>query len=281
MKKILILGKSSYIGKNLENWLKNYPKKYIVHSISLRNNEWQIMEFSEYDVVIYMIGIAHLKETKLNANLYFKINRDLAYETAKKAKREHVKQFIYLSSMSVYGIEKGIIDKTSQLNPKSNYGKSKLQAEELINSLNQLNFKVAILRPPMVYGKGCKGNYPKLASFALKLPFFPEIKNKRSMIFIDNLCQFISLIIDDYESGLFFPQNKEYVCTSHMVRVIAEMNNKKIWMTTLFNPIIKISKINPLINKVFGDLVYEKSLSNYKNIKLVPFEESIRHSETY
>src|SRR5690606_7124221 len=119
-------------------------------------------------VVIHVAGIAHVKETKENADLYYKVNRDLAFEVAKKAKNEGVKQFIFLSSMSVYGIETGIIKINTPTNPKTNYGRSKLEAEELISSIESDSFKVAILRPPMIYGKGCKGNYIRLANLAIK-----------------------------------------------------------------------------------------------------------------
>lgn len=281
MKKILIIGKNSYIGKSLENWLRIYPDKYYLDTISLRNDNWKQKDFSKYDVVFHAAGIAHIKETEANADLYYKVNRDLTFQVAKKAKFEGVKQFIFLSSMSVYGIEKGVIDSKSPLTPNSNYGKSKLQAEELIKSLeDDINFKVAILRPPMIYGKGCKGNYPRLAKLAVKIPFFPDIDNKRSMIYIDNLSEYVRLIIDNCESGLFFPQNNEYVNTTNMVKLVAHAHGKKIRTIKLFNFLIKIIN-NSTLNKVFGDLIYEKNLSKSK-IKcdsFISIEESINLTE--
>lgn len=263
MKKILIIGASSYIGNRLEEWLGNYPNIYSIDKISIRDDKWKQVDFSVYDVVFHAAGIVHLKETKENASLYFRVNRDLAHETAIKAKNDGVSQFIFLSSMSVYGVKNGVIDKSSPLNPKSNYGKSKLQAEELIKPLDDDLFKTAIIRPPMIYGKGCKGNYPRLASVALKLPIFPDVENMRSMIYIDNLCEFVRLLIDDLSSGLFTPQNMEYVRSSEMVELIAEAHGKKIRMTKLFNPLIRLLRTE-VVNRVFGDLVYEKSASEYK-----------------
>jgi nucleoside-diphosphate-sugar epimerase len=264
MKKILITGTNSYIGKSLEKWLRNYPNEYSIDTISLRNNSWNEKDFSLYDVVFHVAGIAHVKETKDNFDSYYRVNRDLAYETAKKAKTDGVKQFIFLSSMSVYGIQSGVIDKNSPLTPKSNYGKSKLQAEKLIESLAVDTFKVAILRPPMIYGNGAKGNYPRLINLALKSPVFPNVENKRSMIYIDNLCEFVRLLINNCSYGLFFPQNEQYVCTSEMVKLISEVYEKKIWMTKLFNPLLRLF-MTDTINKVFGDLVYERTLSEYGN----------------
>lgn len=279
MKKILITGKNSYVGINLKKWLEKYPHRYSIDSISLRNDTWKKKDFSEYDVVFHVAGIAHIKETKKNEGLYYKVNRDLAYETAKKAKNDGVKQFIFLSSMSVYGIENGVIDNNSPLKPKSNYGKSKLQAEDLINSLDDESFKITIIRPPMIYGKGCKGNYTRLAKLAVKMPIFPDIDNKRSMIFIDNLSEFVRMLIDDCSCGFFFPQNKEYVCTSEMVMRIAEVNGFNVRMTKLFNFLLRIFPIST-VKKVFGNLVYDKQMDEYKNKYIVyDFETSIRLTE--
>ncbi|MBU3073197.1 NAD-dependent epimerase/dehydratase family protein [Clostridium estertheticum] len=279
MKNILITGANSYIGISLEKWLEKDSDKYSIDTLDMKDNEWKNKDFSKYDVVFHVAGIAHIKETKENAKLYYKVNRDLVYEVAKKAKNDGVRQFIFLSSMSVYGMETGVIGKETIPDPKSNYGKSKLQAEELIAPLGDSNFRIAIVRPPMVYGKGCKGNYIRLKKFALKTPIFPEIENKRSMIYINNLCEFVKLLIDDCGSGLFLPQNEEYVATSEMVKLIAKAHGKKMHMTKLFNPLLKILKIST-VNKVFGDLVYEKSLINEDDSYcLFFFKQSVRLSE--
>jgi nucleoside-diphosphate-sugar epimerase len=281
MKKILITGKNSYVGTSLKKCFANYPDQYLIDSISLRDNSWKKQDFSEYNVVFHVAGVAHIKETKENASLYYKVNRDLAYEVAKKAKVEGVKQFIFLSSMSVYGIESGVINKNTPTIPKSNYGKSKLQAEELISALENNSFKVAILRPPMIYGKGCKGNYTKLAKLALKTPVFPNIENKRSMIFIDNLSEFIREVINCSKSGVFHPQNNDYVCTSEMVKTIAELHGTKLRMTKSFNFFLKLISIST-VKKVFGDLVYDKQIDEYKNrYTIYDFETSIRLTEKW
>jgi nucleoside-diphosphate-sugar epimerase len=280
MKKILITGKNSYVGKSLEEWLGNHPDSYSVDSISLRNDSWKKKSFSEYDVVFHVAGIAHIKETKENAHLYYKVNRDLAYEVALKAKNESVKQFIFVSSMSVYGLENGEINKHTPLYPKSAYGKSKLEAEKLISHLIDKSFIVATIRPPMIYGNNCKGNYLRLASLSDKIPVFPNVENKRSMIFIDNLSEFVKQLIDNYSGGIFFPQNTEYVCTTEMVKLIAEAQGKSMKITKLFNPILLRLMNVSKVNKVFGDLVYEKRMSEYKNnYNVFSFKRSIFRTE--
>jgi len=282
MKKILITGANSYIGTSVEKWLAKEPDKYHVETVDMRDESWKDKDFSKFDVVFHVAGIAHIKETNENKSLYYKVNRDLAYETAKKAKAEGVKQFIFLSSMSVYGIENGIIDENTIPKPNSNYGKSKLQAEELISSLQSDLFNIAILRPPMVYGKGCKGNYPRLARLAVLTPIFPKINNQRSMLHIDNLCEFIKMIIDFEDRGVFFPQNKDYVKTSEMVKLIAEMHGKKVKLVKIFNPLLRFLGLRiKLINKVFGNLVYEKSMSKYKvGYQIIDLRESIKITES-
>ena len=276
MKKVLITGKDSYIGISLEQWLMKEPDNYQVDTVDMKDESWKEKDFSEYDTVFHVAGIAHVKETQENRDLYQKINTDLAVEAAKKAKKEGVEQFIFLSSMSVYGVEKGIITESTALLPKTAYGKSKMEAEALIRDLQTDSFVIAVLRPPMVYGKGCKGNYPRLAEFALKIPVFPNIDNERSMIYIDNLTEFVKNLIDQRKDGLFFPQNAEYVNTSEMVRLIAEIHGKKMIMTKLFNPILRMMNIST-INKLFGNLVYDKNIAS--NISLVEFVETIRKTE--
>lgn len=279
MKKILITGMNSYIGTSLNKWLMETPDNYIVDTISVRDDSWKNKNFNQYDVVFHVAGIAHIKETKENRQLYYRVNRDLAYEVAEKAKSDGVKQFIFLSSMSVYGIEKGIISKNTIIKPTTIYGKTKIEAEGLIKSLENDLFLVSIVRPPMVYGRGCKGNYSKLSKLVLITPIFPELHNQRSMIYIDNLSEFIKQLIDNRSRGIFFPQNSEFVNTSKMVRMMAKTHGKKIIMTKVFNPIIKILNIS-ILNKVFGDLVYEQSMSDYeKNYRVCKFKNSIEKTE--
>lgn len=256
MKRVLITGKNSFIGTSFENWLAQWPDEYVVDTLDMIDCDWRSRDFSSYDTVFHVAGIAHVKETPSNRDLYYQVNRDLAIETAKKAKDEGVKQFVFLSTMSVYGLLTGEITKDTIPNPKSNYGKSKLHAEELIETLSDADYYIAILRPPMVYGEGCRGNYAKLCKYAKKTPVFPKYENKRSMISIENLCKYIKNIIDCTKDGYFYPQDESYICTSDMVRRIAGENGRKIIFTRLFNPLIRIVRIRT-IKKVFGNLTYK------------------------
>ncbi|WP_144462557.1 NAD-dependent epimerase/dehydratase family protein [Siminovitchia fortis] len=284
MKKVLITGKNSYVGNSLGKWLQQYPEKYQVDYISLRDQSWDKKSFLSYDVIVHVAGIAHVSTDPKMEEKYYKVNRDLTIEVAEKAKTEGVKQFIFLSSIIVYGENidnDGMIDKNTKPNPSNFYGKSKLEAEKGIESLNDSTLKVAILRPPMIYGKESKGNYPKLAKAAKVLPIFPDFENQRSMLHIDNLCEFIKLLIDNEEKGLYFPQNDEYVKTSEMVKIIAEMHGKKVKLVKFFNPLLYMLRNRVgIVNKVFGNLFYDRNMSFYKEkYQIKDFRETIRITE--
>lgn len=257
MKNILITGANSYVGTSFEKWLSQWPEKYHVDTIDMIDGLWREKSLAGYDAVFHVAGIAHRKETKQNAHEYYTVNRDLVVEIARKAKTDGAKQFIFMSTMSVYGMLTGVITKDTVPAPKTHYGKSKLQAEEKIQKLSDDSFKVVILRPPMIYGKGCRGNYRKLAELAKITPIFPDIENKRSMIYIDNLSEFVRTVIDKQTQGIFLPQNKEYISTNKLVAEIAEAHGKRICFTNIFTPLFRILiGQNSIVTKLFGDLFY-------------------------
>ena len=257
MKKILITGANSYIGMSFEKYMSQWPDAYQIDTVDMIDGTWREQSFSGYDTIYHVAGIAHIKETPENAHLYYDINRDLAVAVATKAKAEGVSQFIFLSSMSVYGMEEGAISKNTLPKPKSNYGKSKLQAEEGLAPLADSTFAIAVMRPPMVYGDGCKGNYQSLVKFAKKMPFFPAYHNQRSMLHIDKLCAFVKGLADSNASGLFLPQDDQYVCTCEMVRDIAATMGKKLPLWKILNPAVSLLVHTTAIGqKAFGNLYY-------------------------
>lgn len=286
-KKILITGKNSYIGTSFEKWLAQYGEAYIVDTVSTLNDDWNGESFSGYDTVFHVAGIAHVDTKNDMEELYYRVNRELAIKIATKAKNDGVKQFIFMSSIIIYGDssktgDNKSINKDTVPKPANFYGISKLEAEAGIRLLQSENFNVVILRPPMIYGKGSKGNYPKLVKLARISPLFPDIENQRSMLYIKNHCEFVRLIIDNNEHGIFFPQNKEYVSTTELVTMIARAHGKRMYTTKLFNPLIRLfsRKLN-VVQKVFGNLIYDKKLSDYQDFKycITSFEQSIEATE--
>lgn len=287
MKRILITGANSYIGTSFENYMAQFGSDYQIDTVDMRGDSWREKDFSGYDSLIHVAGIVHVKEK--NDQLYYQVNRDLAVETAKKAKKDGVKQFIFFSSMSIYGMDTGVITKETKPNPKNAYGKSKLAAEELLRELQADDFQICVLRPPMIYGPNSVGNYPRLAKLAKKTPIFPKVNNQRSMLYIGNLSAFLKLMIDTTLSGTFHPQNKEYVNTSEMVKLIAKTNRKKLYLVPGFSGIITVfsSQVSTL-RKVFGTLVYDDKTQGFPgstcNNKLMTyqnknFDDSILETE--
>ncbi len=289
MKQILITGAGSYIGTSVETYLKQWPEKYSVKTIDMVDGTWRNEDFSSYDVVYHVAGIAHADTGHVSEErkaFYYKINTDLTVEVAEKAKRDGVKQFIFMSSAIVYGDSAPIgktkvITSTTSVNPANFYGDSKVQAEKGILKLETENYKIVILRPPMIYGKGSKGNYPILSKFAQKLPFFPYVTNQRSMLYIENLCEFVRLVIKNEESGIFHPQNEEYSNTSTLVKLIAQTHGKRIVIIRGTEWALKIlSHFTGLVNKAFGSMAYDMELSEYKeNYRICGLKESIERTE--
>lgn len=263
MKKILITGANSYIGTSFERYVReNYPDAAEIHTVDMLDGSWREQSFSGYDAVFHVAGIVHKKENKNQAELYYKVNRDLAIDVAKKAQASGVRQFIFLSTMSVYGLDNGVITENTVPKPKNNYGRSKLQAEQELVKLQNDSFAVAILRPPMVYGSGCKGNYNALRKLVLTLSVFPYVKNRRSMIYIENLCEFVRQTIDGNGSGIMFPQNSEYVITSEIAKCMGKFGNRRVRLIKGFGWLIKFCGLFVgKLRKAFGSLTYDKSMS--------------------
>lgn len=289
MKSVLIVGEGSFVGSSVQDYLTKWPDKYTVSVIGTLNEEWKKISFASFDTVFHVAGIAHSdvgKATDEIRDKYYLINTKLAIDVAKKAKEECVKQFIFMSSAIVYGDSAPIghqklINTDTPCSPSNFYGDSKLQAENGLLPLQSDFFKIAILRCPMIYGKGSKGNFPVLEKLAKRLPFFPKVDNKRSMLYIGNLQEFVRLIIENEEYGLFWPCNKEWSNTSEMVKMIAECHGKKIWLVPGFGWILRFfSVFSGSINKAFGNLAYEADLGDYKtNYRLYSLKESIEATE--
>lgn len=294
MKKVLITGANSYIGCSFEAYVKErYSDELAVDTVDMIDGSWRDKDFSGYDIVYHVAGIAHADVGKVDEDTkkrYYAINSDLAIETAQKAKADGVKQFVFMSSAIIYGDsapygKRKMITADTEPQPTNYYGDSKWQADKGVRTLSNDNFAVCVLRPPMIYGKGSKGNYPTLSKMAKKLPLFPNIKNERSMLYIENLCEFLVQVMIRGEKGVFWPQNAEYTRTSDMVRLIAKSSRHKIWVTKLFNWVVAISahipgKMSNLTNKAFGNLVYESDMSKYEfEYQLVDLKSSIERTE--
>ena len=299
-KKVLITGAGSYIGESFKNYAcEKYGNNFEIEEIDMLDGTWRERDFSKYDIVYHVAGIAHADVGNVSETVkakYYAVNTDLAVEVAEKAKKDCVKEFIFMSSMIVYGDsapfeKKKIVDKNTVPRAANFYGDSKLQADVAVRELADHTFKVCVLRPPMIYGKKSKGNYPTLAKFAKKFPVFPNVDNQRSMLHIDNLCEFLCqlMLVKKIKENavVLIPQNPEWTNTSKMVREIGEVAGKKVRLIGgIMKPAVLLGakipgKIGKMVNKAFGNLVYDQSMSQYAGIdyQITTLKESIKKTE--
>lgn len=297
-KKVLITGAGSYIGESFKEYAaEKYGNNFSIKDVDMLDGTWRDMDFSEFDVVYHVAGIAHADVGNVDESTkekYYAVNTDLAIEVCKKAKAEGVKEFIFMSSMIIYGDsapygKNKIVDENTVPCAANFYGDSKLQADVAVRELSSDEFKVIVLRPPMIYGKGSKGNYPTLAKLAKKLPVFPDVDNQRSMLHIDNLCEFlcqIMLVEVEQNATVLIPQNSEWTKTSEMVNEIATACNNKIRTLNILSPIVVVGgkipgKIGELVNKAFGNSCYSQKISIYPgiNYQTTSFRDSIIKTE--
>lgn len=294
MKKVLITGANSYIGTSFEKYVtEHYASELAVDTVDMIDGSWRQKNFGAYDIVFHVAGLAHADVGNVSDEIkakYYAINTDLAIETCKKAKDDGIKQFVFMSSAIIYGDsapygKKKVITKDTEPKPANFYGDSKWKADKGVRELADVNYIVTVLRPPMIYGKGSKGNYPTLAKMAKKLPFFPDVQNERSMLYIENLCEFLCQVMIRGEGGVFWPQNAEYSRTSDVVRGIAEVTGHKIVISTTFNFGVRLARMIPgksreLADKAFGSLSYDQSLSEYDfNYQIYNLKSSIARTE--
>lgn len=283
MKKILITGAGSYVGESVRKYIMDSaPGAYQIDAVDTMGDNWKQADLSKYDVVYHVAGIAHVNADPKMEPLYYNVNRDLTIEVATAAKAAGVRQFIFMSSQIVFhesqSLKAEVLTKDTKENPNGFYGDSKLQAELGIKPLEDENFKVCILRPCMIYGPNAKGNFPRLAQLATKTPIFPCWHNKRSMLYIDNLAEFVKQAIDHQLSGIFYPQNKELADTVEIIRFFAKESGHKIWISRIFNPFVWLgSFVLQPINKMFATYYYDPKMSEYDfDYQLVSFDESLK-----
>ena len=282
MKKILITGAGSYVGESVRRYILSTSSDFQIDAVDTMGDNWKNADYSQYDVVYHVAGIAHVNADPKMEALYYKVNRDLTIEVAKHAKAAGVKQFIFMSSQIVFhesqSLKTEVLTASTKENPNGFYGDSKLQAELGIKPLEDENFKVCILRPCMIYGPNAKGNFPRLAKLACKTPVFPCWHNKRSMLYIDNLAEFVKQAVLRGLSGTFYPQNRELADTVEIIRFFARAAGHRIWITRLLNPFVWLGSfvLQPL-NKMFATYYYDPEMSKMDfDYQLVSFKESLK-----
>lgn len=282
--KILIIGKNSYIGNHIDKWLSE--KNNEVHQLDVQSEDWASFDYAPYDTIVHVAGIVHRPDCN-DWDLYKRVNTDMPVAIATMAKEQGVKTYVFFSTMGVYGVQKGlvptIVDENTPLAPDSMYGKSKLMAEKGLLELQDTTFDVACVRPPSVYGKGCKGGYIRgFKSIAEKLPVIPEAYTgvKQSMLYIDNLAELVYQIIEHRLQGTFCPQDDRSVSANEILSAITRSLGRRPLSSKMLGAVVRLFSFIPLIKKAYGGIEYAKSLSVIKGIDyiVVPFDEGMRRT---
>lgn len=262
MKRILITGATSWIGSEVAAHLATFSDGYEIERISLRGEEWKDRSWEGFDSVLHTAAVVYEGEKAGDmGGLYDEVNVALACEAALKSKAEGVPHFAFLSSFSVYGAEEGGVEEVglrTEPRPATLYGKSKLAAERALGPLAGSGFAIAVLRAPLVYGPGCeRGNFPRLARLARTSPVFPDVDNRRSMLYSRSLAELVRLLAEDGRGGLFLPQDAEHVSTSEMVRLLAEAQGHGIRLSRALGAVVgPLARTSPTLGKLFGSARY-------------------------
>lgn len=288
MKKVLITGTGSFVGTAIQRHLEGFGDKYRVESVGTINGEWKDLDFGAYDAIYHVAGLAHADVGHVSDEVkakYYAVNTDLTIQIARKARAEGAKQFIFMSSSIVYGDPAPIggerwITRETPCTPANFYGDSKFQAEKGLLPLNSGDFKVVILRCPMIYGRGGRGNFITLEKMARRVALFPKVDNRRSILYVGNLAEFVRLMIENGESGVFWPCNRELINTSDLVRRIGARYGRRIILVPGFTWALKLlARTSGYINKAFGSLAYEAGLGEYRqDYRLYDLEQSIKET---
>ncbi|PZP13069.1 MAG: epimerase [Aliarcobacter butzleri] len=282
MSKLLITGSNGFIGNYFINKYKN---KYDIKTFSFLKDDINRLDCNSIDIVFHLSALVH-QMGGASASEYEKINVTQTLQLAKKAKESGVKHFVFMSTVKVYGEEtNSIYTENTVCNPEDDYGKSKLKAEHELQKLEDENFKISIIRTPIVYGYGVKANIKNLISLVNKVPVLPfgKIKNKRSMVYIGNLCHLVDEIITQEKKGIFLACDDEPLSTSKLIELIAKnldlvkrsgcgtitLCEKKMYLIKIpfFETLLKILK--PSFHKrLYGSLEIDNTITKEKlNLK--------------
>jgi UDP-glucose 4-epimerase len=264
--RILVTGSSGYLGRS---FIKAYKNQYQFVNFSLQQRAIEKIDFTGVDTVLHTAALVHQKIDHPYEK-YYEINVAYPLSLAKRAKEHGVREFVFISSIAVYGEEVTYIDEHTSPNPSTHYGKSKLQAEKELQLLQDENFIISIIRPPMIYGYQAPGNIQSLLSLIQKTPLLPlgGIENRRSFIYIKNLTALIHRVIQSQKEGIFLVSDDHSISTTELIKSLALAQNKKIYLPKipLFSRLLQILK-----PKIYTRLYDNLEINNQKSREILDF----------
>lgn len=268
MKKLLITGSNGFVGSYFIN---KYKSIYDIRTFSFLKDDINTLDCCGLDVVFHLSALVH-QMGGASAEEYEKVNVTQTLDLAKKAKESGVKHFIFMSTVKVYGEETNVkYTEETPCTPEDEYGKSKLKAEKLLLELKNENFKVSIIRTPIIYGYGVKANIQNLIKLVNKISILPfgKIENKRSMVYIGNLCHLVDEVITQQKSGIFLASDDEPLSTSKLIKLISKNLNKKIYLIKVpfFKSLLKLFKPS-FYKRLYESLEVDNTLTK-DNLNLV------------
>ena len=253
MKNLLITGANGFVGTYFIN---KYKDKYDVQTFSFLKDGFEALHVKGVDVVFHLSALVH-QMGGAQREEYERVNVTQTVELAKKAKRNGVRQFVFMSTIAVYGRELGVVTENTECSPITEYGKSKLKAETELEKLADGNFIVSIVRPPIVNGYNAPGNMKSLISLIKKVPVLPfgKIDNKRSMVYVGNLCFIVDAIIKQQKHGVFLVADSEALSTTRLIELIADALGKKVYLVRVpfFESFLKLVKPS-FYKRLYGSL---------------------------
>ncbi len=261
--KLALTGSAGFIGTNFRLYNDN---RFEILPISDINNIKET-NLEGTDTIVHLAGLTNLK-TNTSAASFLKVNFELTCKLASVAKKAKVKQFVFLSTTKVYASSsKEKITETSSCNPLEAYGKSKLLAEKYLSSIETPDFKIGIIRSPIVYGPGVKGKIFNLIKFSdtfFPLPF-KNINAKFSAVFVDNLIALVNKVIVNEERGVFLAADQRPISLlklSKFMRLCLGRKDKFFALPSFIYVLIK--NIN---ENIFNRLLYPTLLDTAKTNK--------------
>lgn len=286
---ILIIGKNSYIGNHLDEWLTS--NGHIVEQLDVLTDEWKTFDYSSYNAIVHVAGIVHRPDCK-DWSLYKSVNTDMPISIASMYKESRSANgnkglYVYFSTMGVFEAGKSlkscIVNEKTPLKSESMYGKSKLMAEEGLSKMKDDTLDIAFVRPPSVYGKGCRGGYISgFTTIVRLLPIFPKayLSARQSFIYIDNLCECVRLIVEKRLTGAFCPQDDEIPNANELFETIATGIGKRYLESRFLGLLQQVFSFVPFVKKAYGGIEYSRSLSDIEglNYVVVPFREGMRRT---